>query len=342
MNNNLKVPWESISGVYKFLEILAKHDELKAQRGIWTDVHAFDVAEDVLRNLNSNEKEALVTVIKSMTLLTSGNVAAVRDPNKYQDGGQPWAEILNYIASMIFGILKVDINKPPTRKDYVVANQLLPSLSYSKVDFNKTIRLLRQYKGTEETVDQGDENNYKILYRGLRDMPLDSILKLMLKQEELWDVTRGVSTSSNQRVAKGFAMKQGPYRILFKIHNPQQRGLRAGYLSRYSGENETILGGYLKPIRSVYKFNDVGVRNILSSKQKPCAIEFKTEKGQLTLKISGGVEIEKSGSEAEEIFVDFIKKQEKSGGKDVEFRIGFKVFSVKTFAGILECDCVLQ
>jgi len=200
--------------------------------------------------LNDQQLEALGKALKSMILLTSGNVKSVRDPNLYSEPDvQPWSAITSSSAmSVLSKIPGYEQGSRPTKEDYETAKRLLPILGSSFMDFDE-IQSLTGGEEPEEYRDFGGMVGFKKLYRGLKNMDMSSIKFLMTKPK--WDMKRGVSTSYDIGEAKYFSgtdivwgSTSGPA-ILFQINNPKKKGFIADKLSEFEEEAEVILSGML-------------------------------------------------------------------------------------------------
>ena len=200
--------------------------------------------------LNDQQLEALGKALKSMVLLTSGNVKSVRDPNLYSESdAKPWSSIVSSSAmSVLSKIPGYEQGSRPTKEDYETAKRLLPILGSSFMDFDE-IQSLTGGEEPEEYREFGGMVGFEKLYRGLKDMDMSSIKFLMTYPK--WDMKRGVSTSYDLREAKYFSTtdvvwgsKQGPS-VLFSIDNPKKKGFIADKLSEFEEEAEVILSGML-------------------------------------------------------------------------------------------------
>lgn len=200
--------------------------------------------------LNDQQIESLGKAIKSMILMTSGNVKSVRDPNLYSKAdAQPWSSITSSSAmSVLSKIPGYEQGSYPTREDYETAKRLLPILGSSFMDFDE-IQALTGGEEPEEYRQLDAMVGFKKLYRGLKNMDISAIKFLMTNPK--WDMKRGVSTSYNIGEAKYFSgtdivwgSTRGPS-ILFGINNPKKKGFIADKLSEFEEEAEVILSGML-------------------------------------------------------------------------------------------------
>ena len=215
-----------------------------------------------IRPLSNEDKKALDTTLKTMILMTSGNVKTIRDPSLYDPGAGKWMSISSTSAMEVLNQIPNESGgfgpgySSPTKEDYETAKKLMPILGSSFMDADE----VRSLTGTTNSVEfVPDDNFYKLdsiegfetLYRGISDLKTNTIKYGMANST--WDILRGVSTSFNPREAENFAgitqyshgavKKRGPS-MYFVINNPKKKGFISDELSEY-GEQEVILSGIL-------------------------------------------------------------------------------------------------
>ena len=205
-----------------------------------------------LKNLSDPDLTALGDALKSMVLLTSGNVASVKDPEKYDPNeAKRWSTISSPSAMEVFmHVPNFDAMKDsPTKEDYETAKRLLPILGSSFMDFDEIDSLTGggtplAYKKLDRLI------GFEKLFRGIKDLDMN-VIKFILSSPT-WDMGRGVSTSHNIFESRLFAAmdeqewgsRSGPS-IFFKINNPKKKGFISDAISEYD-EAEIILSGNLK------------------------------------------------------------------------------------------------
>ena len=201
---------------------------------------------------NPDSQKRAINMVLAMTLLTSGKVDIVRDPEAYiEKKATPWAKITSDPASVFLKALGFPTYRKITKQDYENAKKLLPVIGSSsmlesevRAVFQST-QVSKDYPKITGTMDRdkfGDlgVGGYEYLHRGLSNMSEDAIIRVT-DIGSTWDSTRGVSTSFDQRSAAGFA--DTPNSILFSFKNPKRRGFNALRLSKYRTEQEVILSG---------------------------------------------------------------------------------------------------
>lgn len=229
------------------------NDKLGIQKDIrGSDAYGIDGLEmtsdmqDYIDGLTDGEKKVLVDVIKSITLLTSGNVKSVRtagrsfDPKK----SEPWHEITSDISSELLTYLKFDVRRTITRRDYQVAKKMLSSLS------------------KQRNLDADPLKKYTRIYRGMAKLNKNTIVYL-LNTDRIF-VSQESSFSTDLKEAWKFATG-GQYNTFFVVDNPDMKGLDARGLSNFSHEDEVIFSG-------VIKINKVAINNNRSNKKDPADI----------------------------------------------------------------------
>ena len=215
--------------------------------------------EKVLKRLlkealpNPDSQKRAINMVLAMTLLTSGHVATVRNPEGYNEKKSgTWATITSDPAEVFLKTLGFPYYRKITKQDYENAKKLLPVIGSSSM-LESEVRAVFQAtqvskdypKITSVTMDRdkfGDlgVGGYEYLHRGLSNMSEAAIIRVT-EIGSTWDSSRGVSTSFDQRSAAGFADK--PNSILFSFKNPKRRGFNALRLSKYRTEQEVILSG---------------------------------------------------------------------------------------------------
>ena len=201
---------------------------------------------------NPDSQKRAINMVLAMTLLTSGHVATVRNPEGYNEKKSgTWATITSDPAKVFLKTLGFPYYKKITRQDYENAKKLLPVIGSSSMlesevrDVFQATQVSKDYPKITGTMDRdkyGDlgVGGYEYLHRGLSNMSEAAIIRVT-DIGSTWDSTRGVSTSFDQRSAAGFA--DTPNSILFSFKNPKRRGFNALRLSKYRTEQEVILSG---------------------------------------------------------------------------------------------------
>ena len=205
-----------------------------------------------LQGLSEQDLTALGTALKSMVLLTSGNVASVKNPEEYEPAeAKRWSTMSSPSAMEVFmHVPNFDAMKEsPTKEDYETAKRLLPILGSSFMDYDEINSLTggdtpESYKKLDRLI------GFDTLYRGLKDLDIN-VIKFLLSSPT-WDIGRGVSTSFNLFESRMFAgmddqewgSRSGPS-IMFKINNPKKKGFISDQISEWD-EAEVILSGKLK------------------------------------------------------------------------------------------------
>ena len=191
-------------------------------------------------------------MVLAMTLLTSGHVATVRNPEGYNEKKSgTWATITSDSAQVFLKALGFPTYEKITKQDYINAKKLLPiigSSSMSESEVRSVFQGTQVSKDYPKITDRMDLDKfgdlgvggYEYLHRGLSNMSEAAIIRVT-DIGSTWDSSRGVSTSFDQNSASGFAAN--PNSILFSFKNPKRRGFNALKLSRYQSEKEVILSG---------------------------------------------------------------------------------------------------
>ena len=202
-------------------------------------------AKMVIQDLTDDEKQNLMDMLKSMTLLTSGKVSLVRDPSKWANVGQPWSDIFSGATRNLIQTInpQFPLDQPPQQSDYELAKKLLPHMGQSFVS-------AEDFDETGVPVDDDDELlGYQTLYRGLKNVT-PRIIKWILTSPDNWNIERAVSTSISKEASENFAglaagghgSMEGPA-VLLTISNPNRKGFVADQMSKYQHEQEVILSG---------------------------------------------------------------------------------------------------
>lgn len=226
------------------------NDKLGLQKDL-ANSHAYGVdgfemsseMEDYIDNLTPDEKKVLVDVIKSITLLTSGNVKSVRTAGRSfnPQAAEPWKKITSDISYELLTYLKFDVGKVVTKRDYQIAKKMLSSLSRQK------------------NLDADPAKKYTRLYRGMAKLSKNAITHLL--QTDRIFVSDESSFSTSLIEAWKFATG-GQYTTIFVVDNPEMKGLDARGLSNFSHEEEVIFSG-------IIKINKVVVNNNRSNNKDP-------------------------------------------------------------------------
>lgn len=201
---------------------------------------------DYIDGLTVDEKKVLIDVIKSITLLTSGNVKSVRTAGRSFDpqAAQPWKKITSDITSELLTYLKFDVGKVVTKRDYQVAKKMLSSLSKQK------------------NLDADPVKKYTRLYRGMSNLEKNTIVYLM-NTDRIF-VTDESSFSTSLKEAWKFGARS-QYNTIFVIDNPEMKGLDARGLSNFAHEEEVIFSG-------IIKVNKIAINNNRSNRKDPSNI----------------------------------------------------------------------
>ena len=211
-----------------------------------------------IKPLSDEDKKALDMTLKTMILMTSGNVKTVRDPNLYDPGAGKWMSISSTSAMEVLNQIPNESggNGPgyssPTKEDYETAKRLMPILGSSFMDADEVKALTGGGSPEEEYFYKLDSiKGFETLYRGISDLKTNTIKYGMVNST--WDILRGVSTSFNPRQADDFAgitqyshgavKGRGPS-MYFVINNPKKKGFVSDAISEYD-EQEVILSGIL-------------------------------------------------------------------------------------------------
>lgn len=211
-----------------------------------------------IKPLSDEDKKALDATLKTMILMTSGNVKTVRDPNLYDPTAGSWRSIASTSAMSVLNQIPDGFGgmgpgyTSPTKEDYETAKRLMPILGSSFMDVDEVKALTGGGTPEEEYFYKLDSiKGFETLYRGIDKLKTDTIKYGMTNST--WDMLRGVSTSFNPRTAEQFAgilqsshgaiKNRGPS-MYFVINNPKRRGFISDAISEYD-EQEVILSGIL-------------------------------------------------------------------------------------------------
>lgn len=233
----------------------------------------FDATEEngQTKLVPNENKDKFIEMIKAMTLLTSGNVSSLRDPNQYDSQkSERWSMILSEPSKFVLQYLRFPFYEEITKEDYEKAKALLPEIGSSSSLTSEVLDVFGTLEGSDKQSrfefilsgmsSENDEDSgpkwkktirgYDKLYRGLHLMN-DNAVILFSEIGFPWDMERGVSTSRSSKVAANFSNKEGPNNIFIEIDNPEKKGFPALSLSKYSGEQEVILSGMIE----IYNYN---------------------------------------------------------------------------------------
>tara|TARA_Y100001937_G_scaffold46024_1_gene64651 strand:+ start:5306 stop:6346 length:1041 start_codon:yes stop_codon:yes gene_type:complete len=209
-----------------------------------------------IKTLSDEDKKALSTALKTMILMTSGNVKTIRDPSLYDPSAGSWRSISSPSAMEVLNQMPDGFGgfgpgyTSPTMDDYETAKKLMPILGSSFMDVDEVKALTGGGSPEEELFYKLDAaKGFEILYRGISGLKIDTVKYAM--ENSTWDMSRGVSTSFNPRESENFAgIKQyshgavknrGPS-MYFVINNPKRKGFVSDAISEYD-EQEVILSG---------------------------------------------------------------------------------------------------
>jgi len=203
------------------------------------------------------EEQAFINTILTMTLLTSGAVDFVRDPEVWspdksvnKDGTKRrWSHILSDGSDVALSTLGFPTYKLVTKEQYQLANKLLPMIGSTVISSKEVMEAFTKADVGSINKDfkakmTGDEDHLgaeKVLYRGLHSMSPE-VVKFLANPGASWDMSRGVSTSYDYGSAEGF-MNKGGNGIILHMKNETGRGFTADALSKYKPEREVILSG---------------------------------------------------------------------------------------------------
>ena len=239
-----------INQVYKFMPNVNPNRMKYVQKQMTTKALAKLLKTD-------EEKQAFINTILTMTLLTSGAVDFVRDPDAWspkksvnKDGTKRrWSHILSEGADHALTTLRFPTYELITKEQYQLANKLLPMVGSTVISSAEVMEAFAKadvgsinpdFK-TKMTGDKDHLGAEKVLYRGLHSMSPE-VVKFLADPGVSWDMSRGVSTSYDYNSAEGF-MNKGGNGIILHMKNETGRGFTADALSKYKPEREVILSG---------------------------------------------------------------------------------------------------
>ena len=251
---------KTFSQVNKFL------DNVSAQGGLSPGI------AKILSDMDSDDKERLINVIKSLTLLTSGNVAMVRNFGKTwsEDQASSWDYILSDNSKYVLRQLGFNTDEEVSRRDYARAGQHLQKLSgESNIEFAGSrfddpdyaekyddpfgaadipAEKRAQAVARDKAAFEGDIST---LYRGFHSISKDLMEGFLYNAVSSWiNIGRAASSSVDIDTALNFA-NRAAYSVLFVMDNPNKIGLDARKMSKYSHEYEIIIsGGFV--VRRIY------------------------------------------------------------------------------------------
>jgi len=239
-----------INQVYKFMPNVSPSRMKYVQKQMTTKALAKLLKTD-------EEKQAFINTILTMTLLTSGAVDFVRDPDAWspeksvnKDGTKRrWSHILSEGADHALTTLRFPTYELITKEQYQLANKMLPLIGSTVISSSEVMEAFSKadvgsinpdFK-TKMTGDKDHLGAEKVLYRGLHSMSPE-VVKFLANPGVSWDMSRGVSTSYDYNSAEGF-MNKGGNGIILHMKNETGRGFTADALSKYKPEREVILSG---------------------------------------------------------------------------------------------------
>lgn len=194
--------------------------------------------QEFIDKLSQQEKNMLISVIKSLTLLTSGNVKSVRTSGRSFDAqkSKPWEKILSNASYEILEYMGFDTGKPVSQKDYKESAMYLRTLT------------------AQRNFGTGPVDKFNLIFRGMSGIDKNTLIHLLINDEIL--VNQGSSFSTD--FVESYSFAQGKmYNTLFVAYNPKLKGLDARALSFYSGEDEIIFSGKIK-LSKILVFNNRG------------------------------------------------------------------------------------
>jgi len=217
-----------------------------------------DAVYEVLTKLSDEEKKGFLKILKSLTLLTSGNVELVRN---YGKGWEPhksgrWKSVFSNVSGSVATLLGFDINLKVTAEDYKQASMHLDQIANrSNIEF--VGRSEHPYASTKpgdiESGKRGDKRDLaryeaaeiSFLFRGLHELPA-SVMSYMLTTGNI-ELGRACSSSTDLKIAMDYARpKDGNFSALFIMKNPKKIGLDTRQFSKFENESEVIIRGTLE------------------------------------------------------------------------------------------------
>ena len=232
-----------------------------------------DAAYEVLINLSDQEKKGFLKILKSLTLLTSGNVEMVRnsgatwEPHKTQR----WFRVFSNVSAAVATLLDFDINKKVTAEDYSQASTHLDQIAErSNIEFvgrdehpfasTEPDRVAAGKRGAKRDRARYDATEISFLYRGLHELPAN-VVRYMLTTGNI-SLGRACSSSADRQIALDYASPKGDgFSALFIMKNPKKIGLDARELSKFENESEIIIKGDFK-VDTIYliSYNNAELR----------------------------------------------------------------------------------
>lgn len=239
-----------LNQIYKFMPNVSPSRMKYVQKQMTTKALAKLLKTD-------EEKQAFINTILTMTLLTSGAVDFVRDPEVWspdksvnKDGTKRrWSHILSDGSEVALSALGFPTYELVTKEQYQLANKLLPMVGSTVISSKEVMEAFTKADVGSINKDfkdkmTGDKDHLgaeKVLYRGLHSMSPE-VVKFLANPGVSWDMSRGVSTSYDYGSAEGF-MNKGGNGIILHMKNETGRGFTADALSKYKPEREVILSG---------------------------------------------------------------------------------------------------
>ena len=256
----MKIDEAALPTIMAVLKLLEYHAQSSMRRGDFSrniegSKKPNELIKQILSELDSSSIDILKKILVSMALMTNGSVETIRDPRRFRKKqAEPLKSAMDIFVEEVFMLAGGDINRLATREDYLLAKNLLPIIASVRMDKKKLIGLLKgdykipSSKGGDRKVNVGEDLLVAdVLYRGLHSMNYKTIIFLLFNPKPSWDMSRGVSTSEDQRSSLGFTRKGSTgWRMLFHISNAIGQGFHVGDLSWFKGEREYLLAGKLQ------------------------------------------------------------------------------------------------
>lgn len=195
---------------------------------------------EFMDKLSNKEKEMLISTIKALTLLTSGNVQSVRSAGRTfeKNKSQPWEKVLSGISFELLQYMGFDTNQKVTQKDYSEAARYLRGLT------------------SERNFGTGPIEKFNLMFRGMKGIDKNTLIYLLATDEI--NIPQGSSFSTDFTESYKFAQGE-MYNTLFVAYNPKLKGLDARTLSKYFGEDEIIFSGRIK-VDKILIYNNMGAQ----------------------------------------------------------------------------------
>jgi hypothetical protein len=204
--------------------------------------------------ISSEDYGVIANILKSMALMTNGNIKTIRNPSGFKDEfAEPWSSYFKQSDHFLTLVDHIGINlrQRTVEEDYALANKMLKLLGSSILDEKEVVEMFdklgieKRFGMTQKVAKQKYLQIPEILYRGLKDLSLRSYKKVTTVGY-IWDIGKAVSTSAVLHTSENFASKsKNGYGIVFVINNPNRQGFVADRLSTFH-EEEVILSGKLK------------------------------------------------------------------------------------------------